>query len=25
VTSSVKAFREEYERHAREKGCWARK
>jgi NADH-quinone oxidoreductase subunit F len=24
VTSSVKAFREEYERHVREKGCWAR-
>ena len=25
VVSSVKAFREEYERHIREKGCWARK
>ena len=24
VVSSVKAFREEYERHIREKGCWAR-
>jgi NADH-quinone oxidoreductase subunit F len=24
VTSSVKAFREEYERHIKERGCWAR-
>jgi NADH-quinone oxidoreductase subunit F len=24
VVSSVKAFRDEYERHVREKGCWAR-
>lgn len=24
VLSSVKAFRDEFERHAREKGCWAR-
>lgn len=25
VLSSIKAFRDEFERHAREKGCWARK
>lgn len=25
VLSSVKAFRDEFERHAREQGCWARK